>query len=103
MLPHVPMGDLPSPAEPELQPTPSHLHGGCLQILYRKSARKEVNGKLLRVFVELEGSRALVTVAEEWVAALPLFPYFNTLRSGSPGRVFSAAPTLSHLSYCLRK
>jgi hypothetical protein len=43
-------------------------------------------GRLLRAVVELEGSRALVTVAKEWVddAALPLFlylaPYDEALR-----------------------
>jgi hypothetical protein len=36
---HLPMGDLPSPAEPELQPTPSHLRGSCLQQIYMKNAR----------------------------------------------------------------
>jgi hypothetical protein len=76
-MPHLPMGDLPSCAEPELQPTPSHLRGGCLQQICRKSARKKVKGGLLCVVVELESSRALVTVAKKWVdvAAMPLFPY----------------------------
>jgi hypothetical protein len=71
------MGDLRSYAEPELSPAPSHHCGGCLQQIYRKSARKEVKRRLLRVVVELEYSRALVTVAKEHVnvAALPLFAY----------------------------
>jgi hypothetical protein len=71
------MGGLPSCAESELQLTPSHLRGGCLQQICRKSARKKVKVGLLFVVVELECSRALVTVAKKRVdvAALPLFPY----------------------------
>jgi hypothetical protein len=72
------MGDLPSYVEPELQPTPSHLRGACLQQIYKKSAREDVKGRLLRVLVELEYSRALVAVEKEWadVAALPNSSYF---------------------------
>jgi hypothetical protein len=50
------MGDLPSPADPELQPTPSHIRGSCLQQVYMKSARKEVERRLFRVVVELKGN-----------------------------------------------